>query len=211
MDAKRLLLKRIAVIAVLALILGTVLSFFIAPTVSDRRTRRELGLSEDAFVTDTARDPWVYADEEGRVLLYGDKMIGVEVLHIPSAVNGILVQGLLLASPRPQAVKAVVLPATDDHAKSVAALRWDSIETLAFLEGTADLSNCYVIQMPALTEVYLPRSLQSIKGSFLEKEGITLFYAGTAEEWKALGAGAAALAEKNTVVFDTPLPDWTKK
>lgn len=211
MDAKRLRLKHIAVLVMLLVLVGTLLSFFIAPVVSDKRTRERLGLPEDAFVTDTGRDPWVYVDEEGNAFFYAEKMVGMDTLYIPSAVNGIYVKNAFLAYSHPKNIKAVVLPSTLDHAKSLAALRWKNIETFVFLEGTEDLSGCYIINTPSLTEVYLPRSIQRIEKSLLQVDGVTLYYAGTEEEWLALGDGAKRLMAEHTVVFETPLPEWAEK
>ena len=83
MDKKRKLLRTVSATCVLLLMLGTLLSFFFAPRIADARTRKELGLPEDAFVTDTARSPWICLDENGSATLYGDKMGGRTTLKIP--------------------------------------------------------------------------------------------------------------------------------
>ncbi len=212
MDAKRLRLKHIAVLVMLLVLVGTLLSFFIAPVVSDKRTRERLGLPEDAFVTDTGRDPWVYVTEAGSVYLYGDKMFGIKRLYIPSAVNGIPLDSVTLFYHKPESIEAVILPATINAAKTFNAFRgWTGMRTLVFSSGTEDVSGSYIIYMPDLEEIYLPASIKKIDKNFLKEDGVTLYYAGTEEEWLALGDGAKRLMAEHTVVFETPLPEWAEK
>lgn len=212
MDAKRLHLKHIAVITVALLLLGTVLSFFIAPRIYDAQTRRKLGLPDDAYVTDTARSPWIYVTEKGSGRLYGDKMIGIKRLYIPSAVNGIHLERVLLTYDEPRSVEAVILPATLNYAKTYEAFQnWEGLKTIIFAEGTEDLSGSTLSSMPALEEVYLPASLKKISKKFLKEEDVTVYYAGTEEEWLALGDGARELLTEHAVVLETPLPDWAEK
>ena len=212
MDAKRLRLKHIAVITVALLLFGTFLSFFIRPAISDAKTRKALDLPEDAYVTDTGRSPWVYVTEKGSARLYGDKMIGIKRLYIPSAVNGILLERVLLTYDKPRSVEAVILPPTLNYAKTYKAFQdWVGLKSLVFEEGTESLSGCSLSSMPALKAVYLPSSLKKIDKNFLKQEGVTLYYAGSKAEWFSLGAGAKAIAEKNAVIFDTPLPTWAEK
>ena len=175
MDAKRLRLKHIAIVTVILLLVGTTLSFFILPHIEDARTRKTLGLPDDAYVTDTGRSPWVYVTEKGSARLYGDKMIGIKRLYIPSAVNGILLDRVLITYSEPQNVEAVILPPTVNFSKTHKAFRdWAGLKTLVFAEGTADLSESVLSSMPALEAVYLPQSLKKIGKSFLGQEGVTL-------------------------------------
>ncbi|MBE6656447.1 MAG: hypothetical protein E7609_06250 [Ruminococcaceae bacterium] len=212
MDAKRLRLKRITTLLVLLLMLGTLLSFFIAPRVADANTREDLGLSEDAFVTDTARSPWVYVNEEGEATLYGDRMIGKKTLRIPDAVNGVLLKRVLHVHTKPKSVETVVFSSSVSVSKSLGYFReWTGLKTLAFEEGTTDLSGVSVHSMPALKEIYLPADITKISASFLKQEGVTVFFAGSEEEWLAIGKNAKTLLTKHTVVFDTPVPSFDEK
>lgn len=212
MDKRRLRVKHVAVFTVSLLLVGTFLSYFITPALSDARTRREFGLSDDAIVTDTARSPWVYVNEGGSARLYGDKMIGITRLRIPNAVNGVLLKKVLFAYDVPCEVEAVVLPCTMNHANSMKELRdWQGLKTIVFAEGTANLSGCVITDMPALEEIYLPSSVTSIGGNFIQMDGVTVFFAGTEQAWLAMGKNAETLAKAHAVVYETPLPDWTKK
>ena len=113
MDAKRLRLKHIAVLVMLLVLVGTLLSFFIAPVISDKRTRERLGLPEDAYVTDTGRDPWVYVNEEGKAFFYADKMVGMKdsSIHDFDKAAGLLeklakMRGMILVGHKNVATRA---------------------------------------------------------------------------------------------------------
>ena len=221
MDAKRLRLKHIAVVVILLLMLGTFLSFFITPAVSDARTRKELGLPDDAIVTDTARSPWVYVDEEGGVTLNTEYMIGMDTVVIPDAVNGVLVTGKAegaAISPASQ-VRTIVFPkrfsvSSPDGKTGIFWFgNWDRLETVVFEEGAYDLTGVAIYAMPALKEVYLPKSATGLYAwSFNDcPADVTVYYAGTEEEWAALGNFAKNVSKKHTVVFETPVPDFRGK
>lgn len=212
MDTRRLRVKHIAVFTVSLLLVGTFLSYFITPALSDARTKRELGLSDDAVVTDTARSPWIYVNEGGSARLYGDKMIGITQLCIPNAVNGVLLKKVLFAYDVPSEVETVVLPCTMDHTNSMKEFHdWKGLKTIVFAEGTTDLSECGITDMPALEEIYIPSSVTCIDGNFMQMEGVTVFFAGTEQAWLAMGENAETLAKAHTVVYETPLPDWVEK
>lgn len=217
MDAKRRLLKHIAVIIVVTLMLGTLVSFFVRPALSDAKTRKALGLPEDAYVTDTERDPWVYANEEGEISLFADHMIGMDTVIIPDAVNGVLVTGIdfsarLLPASK---VRTLVFPksfsVSDEHRFWLG--KWESLEVIAFEEGATDLAGVAIYDMPALKEVYLPKSVTGLYTWGLQNcaEDVIVYYAGTEEEWWALGKFAKATSEKYLIVFDTPVPTFEKK
>ena len=206
MDAKRRRLQYIALSCMLLLLVGTFLSFFIAPRIADAQARKKYGLSDDAFVTDTARSPWVYIDEAGQITLYGDKMVGMTTLRIPNAVNGIasVKLGFILSDCR--SIQTVIIPRTV-VAKDFVNWRlrdFSALETLVLEEGVTDLSGCSTGSLAALRAIYIPRSAQSIPSALI-KEGaaVTVYYAGTEEEWLALGKGAEAILARYTVVFET--------
>ena len=217
MDAKRLWLKRVAVFAVAVLFVGTFLSFFIKPHVSDARTRRMLGLDGDAYVTDTARSPWVYVNEEGGVTLHTEYMVGMDTVVIPDAVNGVLVTGkadgeAFLPASR---VRTVVFPksfsvSSPDGKTGIFWFgKWDSLETIVFKEGAGDLTGVAIYEMPSLKSVYLPKSATGLYAwSFNDcPADLTVYYAGTEEEWQALGSFAKNVSKKYTVVFHTASPE----
>ena len=205
MDGKRRRLQHVALFCISLLLVGTFLSFFIAPHIKDARTRRTLGLPDDAFVTDTARSTWVYINEKGEATLFGDRMIGVKTLYIPSAVNGIALEKILYVYNKPQGVEVVVFPSTLDISSSIYYFRkWEDLKILVFEEDMQVLEGGAVLDFPALEAIYLPRSIKKIHSSFLKQENITIYYAGTEEEWRALGTGAEKLAKNHTVVFETP-------
>ena len=206
MNAKRRHLQYIALFCMLLLLVCTFLSFFIAPRIADAHTRKKYGLPEDAFITDTARTPWVYIDEEGGITLHGDKMIGMTTLYIPSAVNGIKTQALAAIAGNNAKIKTLVIPAGVE-AKNFA--KWHlcdftSLEAVVFEEGITDISGCSLSSSVALERVYLPRSIKTLSTGFLKSEApVTICYAGTEEEWLALGGDAKKLCDRYTIVFET--------
>lgn len=204
MGKKRRVLQHVSIVLVLLLMLGTFVSFFVAPRIADAKTRRALGLPEDALVTDTARSPWIYVDEEGAAVLYGEKMIGMKTIYVPSAVNGIKVERIRRADTS-RAVKTVVLPSTVLPTKMIECFRkWEGLKTLVFSEGTESLSGISIHGMPDVEGVYVPRSITAISASFMGQDGVTVCYAGTEEEWLALGKNAQKLSDRGIVVFEAP-------
>lgn len=207
MDGKRRVLQRVSLLCVLLLLAGTFLSFFIAPHVRDARTRRTLGLPDDAFVTDTARSTWVYVNDAGDMTLYADRMIGMKTLRIPLAVNGVRSAQLLTVLGDSKSVETLIVPVGVVAKKFV---RWPlreltALKTLVFDDGFEDLTDCSTGSLVFLEEIYLPKSIKKVQ-SRLVKDGaaVTVYYAGTEEEWRALGEGAEKLAKNHTVVFETP-------
>ena len=206
MNAKRRRLQYIALFCMLLLLVCTFLSFFIAPRIADAHTRKKYGLPEDAFITDTARTPWVYIDEEGGITLHGDKMIGMTTLYIPSVVNGIKTQALAAIGGNNAKIKTLVIPAGVEAKEFARYLLRDfsSLEAVVFEEGITDISGCSLSSSVALERVYLPRSIKTLSTGFLKSEApVTICYAGTEEEWLALGGDAKKLCDRYTVVFET--------
>lgn len=211
MGKKRRVLLYVSAGCMLLLMLGTILSYFIAPYIVDAKTRRELGLPEDAIVTDTARSPWIYVNERGEATVYGEKLVGVQTLYVPSAVNGIAVKRLVKHSTS-KSVETVILPPTLVPPNTVNCFRnWEGLKTIVFAEGTQSIADTVVHTMPSLQAVYLPKSLTVVSSRLAGQEGVTLYYAGTEEEWLSLGNSAKSLSDKGIVVFDTPFVDEARK
>ena len=207
MDGKRRRLQHVALFCISLLLVGTFLSFFIAPHIKDARTRRTLGLPDDAFVTDTARSTWVYVNDEGGMTLYADRMIGMNTLRIPLAVNGVQSKQLLSVLGDAKSLHTLIVP-VGVVAKNF--VRWPlreltELKTVVFEDGFLDLSDCTTGSLVSLEAIYLPRSVEKISSRFVKDEAdVTVYYAGTEEEWRALGTGAEKLAKNHTVVFETP-------
>lgn len=213
MDEKRTRVRKVTALAVLALLLCTLLSYFIITPVKDARTRAMLG-DPDAYVTDTARSPWIYADENGLVTLYPEHMMGMTELILPDAVNGVKVTGLdySVGVLTVKDVKTVVFPKnlTVSGEHMVYFRWWESVETLVFPEGVTDLSKLDILEMPALKAIYFPSTLTALYDYTIRAcgENVTVYYAGTEEEWLALGKCAKNISKKCPVVFNTPVPEY---
>ena len=212
-DKKRRLQKACALI-LLFMLLGTVFSFFVSPYIADARVREQLG-DPDAYVTDTVRDPWIYVTEAGEMRLFPEYLIGKETLIIPDAVNGVASTQIDFSRPLPVAsdVRTIVFPKSfsmngDDENKIFWFRSWESLEVIAFAEGAKDLSGVAIYDMPALRAVYLPKSMTGMYPWTLSECGpdVIVYYAGTEEEFWALGRFATAVSEKYPVVFETPVP-----
>ena len=217
MTGAKLWIRRIGVLFMLLLMLGTLLSFGINPLISDARTRKMLG-DPDAYVTDTRRSPWISIDPEGNIRLHPEKMIGKKTLVIPDAVNGIKVTG---KQPIPWTelapkVETIVFPkgfsasSPDGQTGIFWFGKWESLEVIVFAEGAGDLTGVGIYSMPALKEVYLPKSATGLYAWSFKYcgEALTVYYSGTEEEWEALGKFAKNVSQKYSVVFNTPVPEY---
>lgn len=213
MDEKRSRARRIAALAVLALLFATLFSYFIITPIKDARTRAMLG-DPDAYVTDTARSPWIYADENGLVTLYPEHMGGMTEVVIPDAVNGVKVTGIAhsFGSLALKDVKVIVFPRhlTVNGEHMLYFLQWNSVETLVFPEGVTDLSRLDILDNSSLKTIYFPSTFTGIYENSVRRcgESVTVYYAGTEAEWRALGKSAENLSKKCTVVFETPVPQY---
>lgn len=213
MDEKKIRVRKVAAVAVLALLVGTLLSYFIITPVRDARTRAMLG-DPDAYVTDTARSPWIYADENGTVTLYPEHMGGMTELVIPDAVNGVKVTGFShsLSGRYLSKVKVFAFPSdfSANGEEMLSVHDCATVETLVFPEGVTDLSMLDIADAPSLKEIYFPTTLASICTYCVRRcgENVTVYYAGTEAEWRALGQSAENLSKKCTVVFETPVPKY---
>ena len=196
----------------LLLLVGTVVYMLTAPEREDERLREELG-DPLAFVTDTARTPWVYANEDGTLRVYHEDCYHLTVLRLPEMVNGLPVSHLgnacSVALPN---VERLIFPSGVTQPKFDGGLKkWTALAEVVFREGCVDLTGVALYAREGLEAVYLPRSLTTIGWHFMrEGDGTpTLYYAGTEEEWVALGGHAKRLAERYTVVFEAEAPtEW---
>ena len=167
-----------------ALFFLSIVAFFVMPAIRDHEAREMLG-DPDAFVTDTARDPWIYVDENGVATLNSDRCLGMEEIVIPASVNGIAVTGYSSHfTAKPVWVKKITFPSTLRQIEDFPFHKWDAIEQIVFDEGIEDLSSLTVGQRAKLTRLVLPHSLKKInKGIFSYKEHpVEICYAGT-KEW----------------------------
>lgn len=219
MTEKKQRLQTLSALLILVLLLGSLFSFFIKPIVEDAQMRKMLG-DEDAYVTDSLRDPWIYVTEDGMLRLYPEYMVGMETVILPDAVNGVALTGMDLGHPiSPLAkVRTLVFPKrfsmhAEDEYQVLWMGKWENLEVLAFAEGATDLTGIAVYEMPALKAVYLPKSMTGMHPwTFLDcGKDLTVYYAGTEEEFLTLGTFAQAVKRKCPVVFNTPVPDFGTK
>lgn len=184
-------------------IVGTIAGFFWEPYFSDRATRAMLK-DEDAYVTDTARSPWLYVDENGVATLNSDACFGMTEIVIPDAINGIRVTSfdMYFASP-PHWVKKITFPKGMRAVGDFAFHQWSEIEEIVFKEGIEDLSNFYIGAKQKLKKLVLPRSVTALKVGFLDgaNPALVVHFGGTEEEWLAMGRAAEKVLLQHTVVF----------
>ena len=196
----------------LLLLIGTVVAMIVLPGMEADRIREEMG-DPLAFVTTTARDPWICVDEEGKLDVYHDDCAGMTVLRVPESVNGVTVTKLGDAfSTKIDTLERIIFPATVACPEATSNFsKWTALQEVAFREGCTDLSKQKLSAKDGLTAVYLPASLEKIGGKLLaEGEGNPIvYYAGTEEEWLALGADALRITNRYTVVYETAIPtEW---
>lgn len=208
----RAILRTLFLIVFLLLLLGTLILMLVIPSIEDARKREELG-DPLAFVTSTARTPWLYVNEEGRVDLYHDDCGRMTVLRVPECVNGITVTHLGDAfSKKLVTVERIILPSTVSAPGDIGSLSgWTALRQIAMREGCTDLTKMSLKASKHIEEVYLPKSLKTIGWNFLrEGDGSpTIYYAGTEEEFLLLGGDAKRLKNSYTVVYETSIPnEW---
>lgn len=182
----------------------SIVAFFVMPVIRDHEAREMLG-DPNAIVTDTARDPWICVDEGGVAAVYADRCLGFEELVIPSSVNGVAVVGFdFRYTAKPVWVKKVTFPPTLRSIETYLFASWDGIEEIVFEEGIEDLSNFSIGQRERLERLVLPRSVKKInQGIFSYKDhSVKVCYAGTEEEWLAIGDSAAYIAKRYTMVYE---------
>ncbi len=215
MKKKNSFLRASATIVALLLLLVTLVSYFVAPVLADARIRKELG-DPDAFVTDTARTPWLYVDEAGVLMLTPENCVNLKVLRIPESINGIAVKNMNSLWRKPIAsVKRLILPSNiKTPVLQVSLSDWVGLEEIVFREGCRNIANTTIEANEGLTAIYLPKTLAIIGPTFLAKgEGDpVLYYAGTEKEWRSLGPQGKRLSERYTVVFERSVPEeWIRE
>ncbi len=204
MTRGRAILRTVAGVVMSTLFFLTVVAFFVVPIFADKEARAVLGDAE-AYVTDTARAPWIYVDENGVATLNSDRCFGMEEIVIPDSVNGVVVTSFdMHYYYAPAWVKKVIFPSTLRTIEAFPFYHWDGIEEIVFSEGVEDLSVLVIGQKAHLKKLVLPRSVKAINaGLFSHKEHpVEICYAGTEEEWLALGAPAEKLSALYTVIFE---------
>ena len=206
----RVLFRTVFIVIFFLLLVGTTVYMLTAPEKEDARIREELG-DPLAFVTDTARSPWIHVGEDGVPHVYHEDCIGFTVLRLPEVVNGVSVSHIgnafQLAMPD---VERLIFPSTVTHPRiDVSFIKWTSLKEIVFREGVQDMTSTLLYATDALEAIYFPKSLSALGWSVLrEGEGNpTIYYAGTEEEWLALGSNAKRIAGKYTVVYETPVPE----
>lgn len=214
MEEKRLRVQRISAICAILLFFATLLSFFIIPHISDARTRRALG-DEKAYVTGSARSPWISVDTAGRITLYPENLIGVTELVIPDAVDGVRVTGIAtgVSNLCLDNLKTIVFPASFSAVTGNMLYfhACENLETFIFSEGITDLSHLDIYEMPSLRSVYLPASLEVGLYTYAVRncgENVTVYYAGSEEDWASLGSWAERLAKRCVIVYNTSVPEY---
>ena len=206
----RVLFRTAFAVIFFLLLVGTIFYMLKAPEKEDARIREELG-DPLAFVTDTARSPWIYVGEDAVPVLYHEDCTGFKVFRLPEVVNGVCVShiGNAFEYALPD-VERLIIPSTVKSPRmSGFSSGWTSLKEVVFRDGIQDLRLVSLPALDRLEAIYLPKSLSGLGTSLLNKgEGNpVIYYAGTKEEWLAIGASASRLSEKYTVVFETSAPE----
>jgi len=217
MDKKWLWVQRIAAAGVLVTLLVTVVSFFITgptkPPVASKPGGNEDVDDKPGNVTNTESTPWISVDSKGLLTLYPENMLGMTELVIPDAVNGVPVTGFALGSMsvHPRKIKSIIFPAgfSVNGDRRFRMSEWESLEIMIFSEGVIDLGKLDVFDMPNLREIYIPKSLTT--GFYLYSlrncgEHVTIYYAGTEEEWAALGEWSERFTKMSLESKDEDVP-----
>ena len=151
--------------------------------------------------------------DDGVLRVYPEDCYHLTVLRLPEMVNGKPVShvGNAFSVSLPN-VERVIVPSGVAQPKIDRTLKkWTALKEIVFREGCLDLSGVAIYVGEGLEAVYLPKSITTIGWGFMRNgEGApTIYYAGTEEEWTALGYHATRLAEAYAVVFETEAPtEW---
>ena len=193
--------------AILLLMVGTFLSFFIAPVIEDARVREALG-DPNATVTDTARSPWIYTGEQSVFYLYLDKIPFADTIVVPEITNGYPNKSFSYVEQPVLHVKTLVLPKTVTFwaVKKGFCTDWIALERVVFSDGIKEIPAMPFRNVPALREIYFPASLTRAPNMTVPEEiaaQLTVHYAGTEEQWYALGNYAKAIAETYTMCYES--------
>ena len=207
MTEKKRRMQTVSACVILLLMLGTLLSYFILPAVEDARIR-ETCKDPDVTVTDTARSPWIYTNSQCVFRVYPDKHLLSDTLVVPEVTNGYPNKSFTYPDYPIVRIKTLVLPRTVTFWAVQGGLchDWLALETLVLSDGIEEVPAMTFGNVPALREIYLPASVTYLKGITVPDEvapGFTVHYAGTEEEWLALGAAAQRLSEIYTVRYES--------
>ena len=205
MTRGRRITRAIAVSVAMALFFATLIAFFVLPFFSDRRMRKELG-NPDAYVTDTARSPWLYVDENGNARIKAEKCFGMEEIVIPDVINGVIVTRYDSEfTPIPWWIKRITFPSTLRSIEDFPFHKWTDIEEIVFQEGIEDLSTFYLGARQNLKKLVLPATVKSLRADVLKGANaeLVVHFGGTEEEWLAIGKAAVRISEEFTVVFES--------
>lgn len=205
MTRGRRITRTVAVGVAMTLFFTTLIAFFVGPYIWDARMRRMLG-DENAVVTDTARTPWIYVDENGVATPDASSCLGKEELVIPSAVNGIKVTGFdMNFTPPPYWVKRITFPPTLRSIGSFPFKDWSDIEEIVFEEGIEDLSMLHIGGKKKLCRLVLPASVKSVCRGMLTgaSPDLVVYFGGTEAEWLAMGKATEEISQSFTVIFES--------
>lgn len=207
MTEKKRRLQVFAAVALLLLMAGTFLSFFIAPVLEDARVRDALG-DPNATVTDTARSPWIYTSQQSVFRLYPDKIPFADTVVVPDVTNGYPNKSFSYPGFMVLRIQTLVLPKTVTFFAVPKGLchNWIALERVVLSDGIEEVPAMNFGNAPALREVYFPASITrapwvSVWDDVAEQ--LTIHYAGTEEAWLALGENAKTLAETYTMCYES--------
>ena len=196
-------IRVIAAAAVLLLMVGTLISFFLPPDLPEEY---EDALPEGYSASDSAKDPWLSVEKDGTVRVHPERCVHLSELEIPEVVNGIKVTAFYCTTEESAPwIKRIVFPSTITAIGAFPLHKWNGLEEIVFKEGLEDLSETFLMTKPNLKKLVLPSSLKTLNPEFLKKgaDALVIHFGGTEEEWLALGKGATALSEKYTVIFES--------
>lgn len=204
-DRTRTGIRRAAVAVLLFLLAASLLIYLMLP-VFERKKAKEIFGRDDVIVGDSFHQPWFYVTEEG-VLRITDWLGKQEKLVLPEYFNGVGVQRLRYVGERvAKYVKEVRIPT----GISFELREFRNLERLILEEGHEGISLFKLKDCPNIKEIYLPNTLRQIASSILNNAeqypDLTIYYAGTEEEWLALGSVAKRATQVYHVVYETPVP-----
>lgn len=195
---------RIAASAVvLLLMMGTLISFFLSPSLPKEYKE---GLPEGYSASDSARDPWLSVEKDGTARVHPERCVHLTELVIPEVVNGIKVTAFYCSTEVSAPwIEKITFASTIRAVGEFPLHKWSGLKEIVFKEGTEDLSKTYLLTKPSLEKLVLPASLKALNPEFLKKgaDNLVIYFGGTEEEWLALGKGALSLSAAYTVVFES--------
>lgn len=197
-------MRFVAVLLASVLFFGTVAAFFVVPALAERRAKEALG-DEDVYVTDTARAPWLYVDENGTATILADKCGGRDEIVIPEVLNGITVTSFNMENYiKPLHIKKITFPKTLRKMEEYPFIGWASLEEAVFQEGIEDLSKMYIGPKDTLQKIVFPKTLKELRHNVLKdaNPSLVVCFRGTEEEWLSIGKAAQTISSKYTMVYE---------